>query len=81
MLQQKRNLEQLQNSAEFLAREGKKIDLSSAGEAFFDYANQILTLNDQAINQFSKSAVIGTEPLRHSTKSNSHGRLFIISPI
>ena len=40
-------------------REGKKIDLSSAGEAFFDYANQILALNDQAINQFSKSAVIG----------------------
>ena len=51
-------LEQLLDET-LLVREGKKIDLSSAGEAFFDYANQILTLNDQAINQFSKSAVIG----------------------
>jgi DNA-binding transcriptional LysR family regulator len=51
-------LEQLLDET-LLVREGKKIDLSSAGEAFFDYANQILTLNDQAINQFSKSAVVG----------------------
>ena len=51
-------LEQLLDET-LLVREGKKIDLSSAGEAFFDYANQILTLNDQAISQFSKSAVIG----------------------
>ena len=51
-------LEQLLDET-LLVREGKKIELSSAGEQLFDYANQILTLNDQAINQFSKSAVIG----------------------
>ncbi len=42
-----------------IIREGKKIELSGAGEQFFDYANQILTLNDQAISEFSKSTVIG----------------------
>ena len=51
-------LEQLLDET-LLIREGKKIELSSAGEQFFDYANQILTLNDQAISQFSKSAVVG----------------------
>ena len=51
-------LEQLLDET-LINREGKKIELSSAGEQFFDYANQILTLNDQAISQFSKSAVIG----------------------
>lgn len=42
-----------------IIREGKKIELSGAGEQFFEYANQILTLNDQAISEFSKSTVIG----------------------
>ena len=51
-------LEQLLDET-LINREGKKIDLTSAGEQFFDYANQILALNDQAISQFSKSAVIG----------------------
>lgn len=51
-------LEQLLDET-LINREGKKIELTSAGEQFFDYANQILALNDQAISQFSKSAVIG----------------------
>jgi DNA-binding transcriptional LysR family regulator len=51
-------LEQLLDET-LLIREGKKIELSNAGEQFFEYANQILTLNDQAIGEFSKSALIG----------------------
>lgn len=51
-------LEQLLDET-LLVREGKTMELSNAGEQFYDYANQILSLNDQAISQFSKSAVMG----------------------
>jgi DNA-binding transcriptional LysR family regulator len=51
-------LEQLLDET-LLIREGKNMELSNAGEQFYDYANQILALNDQAISQFSRSAVIG----------------------
>lgn len=51
-------LEQLLDET-LLVREGKTMELSNAGEQFYDFANQILSLNDQAISQFSKSAVMG----------------------
>jgi len=51
-------LEQLLDET-LLIREGKNMELSNSGEQFYDYANQILALNDQAISQFSRSAVIG----------------------
>jgi DNA-binding transcriptional LysR family regulator len=40
-------------------RLGKNMELSESGTALYDYANQILALNDLAISQFSKSAVAG----------------------
>ena len=40
-------------------RTGKSLELSEAGESLYDYANQILALNDLAVSQFSKSAVAG----------------------
>ena len=40
-------------------RAGKHLDLSESGESLYDYANQILSLNDLAISQLSKSAVAG----------------------
>ena len=40
-------------------RTAKHLDLSESGESLYDYANQILSLNDLAISQFAKSAVAG----------------------
>jgi len=42
-----------------LLREGKNITLSAAGEPFYDYAKQILELNDLAVSRCSKSSVMG----------------------
>ena len=42
-----------------LLREGKNIALSAAGEPFYDYAKQILELNDLAVSQCSKNTVMG----------------------
>lgn len=42
-----------------LLREGKNIALSGAGEQFYDYAKQILALNDLALSQCSKSSLMG----------------------
>ena len=42
-----------------LVRNGKNLELSEAGENLYDYANQILTLNDLAISQLSKSTITG----------------------
>ena len=42
-----------------LIRDGKNIVLSEAGEQLFDYATQILSLNDLAISQCSKNTVVG----------------------
>ena len=46
-----------------LVRNGKNLELSETGENLYDYANQILSLNDLAISQLSKSTITGT----HST--------------
>jgi DNA-binding transcriptional LysR family regulator len=35
------------------------MDLSEAGDRLYEYANQILSLNDLAVSEFSKSAVTG----------------------
>jgi len=42
-----------------LVRNGKNMDLSEAGDRLYEYANQILSLNDLAVSEFSKSAVTG----------------------
>ena len=42
-----------------LARNGKSLELTAAGESLYDYANQILTLNDLAISQLTKSSIAG----------------------
>lgn len=42
-----------------LSRVGKNLELTEAGESLYDYANQILTLNDLAISQLSKSSISG----------------------
>lgn len=42
-----------------LSRIGKDLELTEAGESLYDYANQILTLNDLAISQLSKSSISG----------------------
>jgi DNA-binding transcriptional LysR family regulator len=42
-----------------LNRIGKNLELTDAGEHLYDYANQILTLNDLAISQLSKSSISG----------------------
>ena len=42
-----------------LVRDGKNLNLSSAGEAIYDYAKQILSLNDLAVSECSKSTVMG----------------------
>ena len=42
-----------------LVRNGKNLELSEAGENLYNYANQILTLNDLAISQLSKSTITG----------------------
>jgi DNA-binding transcriptional LysR family regulator len=53
-----RRLEQLVD-ANLLIREGKNIHLTDAGQQFYDYATQILSLNDLAVSQFAKSSVAG----------------------
>ncbi|MDG2502613.1 MAG: LysR substrate-binding domain-containing protein [Porticoccaceae bacterium] len=42
-----------------LSRIGRDLELTEAGESLYDYANQILTLNDLAISQLSKSSISG----------------------
>ena len=42
-----------------LTRSGKSLDLTDAGEHLYDYANQILALNDLAISQITKSTISG----------------------
>ena len=44
---------------QLLLRNGKHLELSDAGSSLYGYANQILTLNDLAISQLSKSTVEG----------------------
>ena len=53
-----KRLEQLVDETLF-TRTGKSLELSEAGESLYDYANQILALNDLAVSQFSKSEVAG----------------------
>ena len=53
-----RRLEELVDEA-LLVRNGKNLELSEAGENLYNYANQILTLNDLAISQLSKSTITG----------------------
>ena len=42
-----------------LTRNGKSLDLTDAGESLYDYASQILALNDLAISQMTKSTISG----------------------
>jgi len=42
-----------------LTRNGKSLDLTDAGESLYDYASQILALNDLAISQITKSTISG----------------------
>ena len=42
-----------------LTRNGKSLDLTDAGESLYDYANQILALNDLSISQITKSTISG----------------------
>lgn len=42
-----------------LVRNGKNLELSEAGEQFYSHANQILSLNDLALSQFSKNSISG----------------------
>ena len=42
-----------------LTRNGKSLDLTDAGECLYDYANQILALNDLAISQITKRTISG----------------------
>lgn len=51
-------LEELADES-LLARNGKNLELTEAGESLYDYANQILTLNDLAISQLTKSSITG----------------------
>ena len=53
-----KRLEQLVEESLFI-RTGKNLELSAAGTTLYEYAEQILSLNDLAISQFSKSAVAG----------------------
>ena len=53
-----KRLEELVDETLFM-RSGKSLELSEAGQSLYDYANQILALNDLAISQFAKSAVAG----------------------
>lgn len=55
---QMQRLEELVDET-LLTRNGKNMDLSEAGDRFYEYANQILSLNDLAVTEFSKSAVTG----------------------
>lgn len=42
-----------------LIRDGKNLSLTIAGEAIFEYAKQILSLNDLAVSECTKSTVMG----------------------
>ena len=53
-----KRLEELVDQRLFL-RGGKSLELSDSGVALYNYAKQILTLNDLAISQISKSTVYG----------------------
>ena len=53
-----KRLEELVDESLF-TRAAKSLELSEAGESLYEYATQILALNDLAISQFSKSAVAG----------------------
>ena len=55
---QMQRLEELVDET-LLVRNGKHMDLSEAGDRLYEYANQILSLNDLAVSEFSKSAVTG----------------------
>ena len=55
---QMQRLEELVDET-LLTRNGKNMDLSEAGDRFYEHANQILSLNDLAVTEFSKSAVTG----------------------
>jgi DNA-binding transcriptional LysR family regulator len=55
---QMQRLEELVDET-LLVRNGKNLELSEAGENLYNYANQILTLNDLAISQLSKSTITG----------------------
>jgi len=53
-----KRLEQLVGQT-LLIRSGQQLELSRAGQQLFRYARQILALNDEAVSQFSKTAVSG----------------------
>lgn len=53
-----KRLEQLLGQT-LLIRSGQQLELSRAGQQLFRYARQILALNDEAVAQFSKTAVSG----------------------
>ena len=53
-----KRLEQLVGQT-LLIRSGQQLELSRAGQQLFRYARQILALNDEAVAQFSKTAVSG----------------------
>ena len=53
-----KRLEELVDQKLFL-RGGKSLELSDSGVALYNYAKQILTRNDLAISQISKSTVHG----------------------
>lgn len=55
---QMQRLEELVDET-LLVRNGKNMDLSEAGDRLYEYANQILSLNDLAVSEFSKSVVTG----------------------
>ena len=55
---QMQRLEELVDET-LLVRNGKNMDLSEAGDRLYEYANQILSLNDLAVSELSKSAVTG----------------------
>jgi len=55
---QLRRLEELVGEG-LLVRNGKTLELSEVGENLYGYANQILSLNDLAISQLSKSTIEG----------------------
>ena len=53
-----KRLEQLLEQT-LLIRNGQQLELSQAGQLLFRYAKQILAINDEAVAQFSKTAVSG----------------------
>lgn len=53
-----KRLEELVDETLF-TRNGRSLELTEAGDSLYGYANQILSLNDLAISELSKSAVSG----------------------